>query len=112
MVHYRAPAVAGLGRRVDLISDDQFHRIYQAHSRPLWSFLYRACRDATVADDLLQEVFCRYLEAPASSRDEVGLGSYLLRIGSNLAIDRGRRLARDRVDPGAGPAREFSCRFD
>jgi RNA polymerase sigma-70 factor (ECF subfamily) len=88
-------------RRVDVLSGDEFERIYAEYARPLWGYLCRITRSAATADDLVQESFCRFLEAPASPSDARALRAYLFRIAGNLAIDHARKHKREvAADPG------------
>lgn len=82
-------------RRVDVLSGDEFERIYAEYARPLWGYLFRMTRSAATAEDLVQEAFCRFLEAPTSPVDARGLRAYLFRIAGNLAIDHARRHKRE-----------------
>lgn len=89
-----------------LPDEREFLALYRAVSRPLWAYLYRMAGDRSDADDLLQETFLRYVQAPLPTRDEGEVRAYLYRIASNLAIDRWRRRGREssRVEaPGALP---------
>ena len=47
-----------------------------------------------MADDLLQEVYCRYLERAPAEMDERALRAYLFRIATNLMQDRWRSPLR------------------
>lgn len=95
-----------------LPDEREFLALYRAVSRPLWAYLYRMAGSGSEADDLLQETFLRYVQAPLSTRDERETRAYLYRIATNLAIDRWRKRGREsaRVEatgelpdvPGAG----------
>ncbi len=94
-----------------------FRAFYHRHARAVWSYLYRALGNASQADDVTQEAFCRFLTAPVAALEELEQRAYVFRIAGNLAIDLWRRQRREqtameRVDwpaegaPGAQPSAE------
>ncbi|HMD20721.1 MAG TPA: RNA polymerase sigma factor [Alloacidobacterium sp.] len=72
-----------------------FQLIYEATARPLWAYLLRVSGRRDVADDLLQETYCRFLARKAGtgalSMNEAETRSYLFRVATNLLRDRWRR---------------------
>jgi RNA polymerase sigma-70 factor (ECF subfamily) len=78
-----------------LMDDAAFAGFYQRSARPLWAYLAHTSGDPTLADDLMQESFVRFLCAshPASlhSEGEVACRRYLFRIATNLLRDHWRR---------------------
>src|SRR5579862_727742 len=70
-----------------------FQLIYEATARPLWAYLLRVSGRRDVADDLLQETYCRFLGSTAGelAMSEAETRSYLFRIATNLLRDRWRR---------------------
>ena len=70
--------------------EEGFRRLYEATSRPLWGYLQHASGRADVADDLLQETYCRFLLRKGPEMDEGQTRSYLFRIATNLLHDRHR----------------------
>lgn len=91
-----APA-AGETLRMD---EDAFRSFYDRTARPVWVYLARATGDRQAADDLLQEVYYRFLRAGATCEDDLHRRRYVFRIAANLVRDRYRR----RVDEVAlGP---------
>jgi RNA polymerase sigma-70 factor (ECF subfamily) len=73
------------------MDSDQFAAFYQRSSRPLWAYLARASADPTLADDLTQESYVRFLSAGYSVDGEVAARMLLFRIASNLLRDHWRR---------------------
>src|SRR6266446_2277704 len=67
-----------------------FQAFYEETSCPLFAYLLRVSGERTLAEDLLQESYCRLLSAKLSPMDEVGRRSYLFRIATNLLRDRWR----------------------
>jgi len=73
------------------MDSDQFAAFYERTSRPLWAYLARTSGDPSLADDLMQESYVRFLGAGFQGDGEVASRSYLFRIGTNLLRDHWRR---------------------
>jgi len=76
------------------LDEASFQALYHANAQPLRAYLLHVCRRPDVADDLLQETWCRYLMRRRPDMDESETRSYLFRIATNLMHDR----VRSRVD--------------
>ena len=77
-----------------------FRAFYEETSPPLFAYLLRVSRERALAEDLLQESYCRLLSTKLSPMDEAGRRSYLFRIATNLLRDRWRRHKEDSLpDP-------------
>lgn len=75
-----------------VVTDEEtFRAFYERTARQLWGLLYRATRNASLADDLLQEAYYRLLRAPGPFESETHRVHYLFRIALNLAADARRR---------------------
>lgn len=91
------------------VDEARFRELYGRFARPVWGYLRRVTGDASVADDLLQDTFCRYLTSGPPDADADGIRGWLFRVASNLAMDHFRRQGRaphalDDVDePGVTP---------
>jgi RNA polymerase sigma-70 factor (ECF subfamily) len=70
--------------------EEGFRRLYEATSRPLWGYLQHASGRPDVADDLLQETYCKFLLRKTPAMDEAESRSYLFRIATNLLHNRAR----------------------
>lgn len=79
------------GREVAEIDESAFQATYDTTSRPLWAYLLRVSGRHHIADDLLQETFCRYLARKPRGLDEEQTRRYLFRVATNLLRDRWRR---------------------
>jgi RNA polymerase sigma-70 factor (ECF subfamily) len=77
------------------LEERAFAACYQENARALWSYLYRVTGRASDADDLVQDAFCRLLQADVGARGPEELRRYVFRIGSNLLADRWRRAATE-----------------
>ena len=73
------------------VSREAFRIFYERTSRPLWAYLLRVSGRRDVADDLLQESYCRFLAADLPEMDVAESRSYLYKIATNLLHDRWRR---------------------
>lgn len=73
------------------MDEEAFAAFYQRTSRQVWAYLARVSGNATLADDLLQESYVRFLTAAAPwDHGEVACRSYLFRIATNLLRDHWR----------------------
>jgi RNA polymerase sigma-70 factor (ECF subfamily) len=75
------------------LDEDAFRGFYDRTARPLWAYLARVSGDSQVADDLLQEVYYRFLRSQARHESEQHRRNYLFQIASNLVRDSHRRRA-------------------
>jgi len=76
------------------MDSDAFAGFYQRSARPLWAYLARVSGDQSLADDLMQESYIRFLCAarpPRLEDGEVASRRYLFRIATNLMRDHWRR---------------------
>ena len=80
------------------MDEQTFRLFYEKTARPLGAYLARLCGDVTLAEDLVQESYFRFLRADLKSGDEAYQKNYLYRIGTNLARDHWRRPHRDTSD--------------
>ena len=95
------------------MDEDAFRGFYDRTARPLWAYLARVSGDPQVADDLLQEVYYRFLRSRACHESEQHRRNYLFQIAANLVRDGHRRRAarpvtvadsHDTLDRHADPA--------
>ena len=101
------PAADSLANVTDPgVSREAFRLFYDRTSRPLWAYLLRVSGRRDVADDLLQESFCRFLAADLPEMDAAESRSYLFKIATNLLHDRWRRREGPEPVPAAAKARE------
>ncbi len=88
----RTPGIASLmfDAQAGAVDETDFRALYDATSPPLRAYLLHVCRRPDVADDLLQETYCRYLMRRRPVMDESQTRSWLFRVATNLLHDRGR----------------------
>jgi len=69
-----------------------FRCLFDRHGQATWRLAWRLCGDAVEAEDLVQEGFARlWKQAGAWAAGQAGVGAFLKRVITNLAIDRSRR---------------------
>lgn len=74
---------------------DRLARWVRDHSRAVHGFLQALVRDRHLAEDLLQEVFCRAWQARDRYTESGSERGYLLRIADRLARDQFRKRGRE-----------------
>ena len=109
-------ATASRAARMD---EESFRAFYADTARPLSRYLSRITGDARLAEDLLQESYCRFLESSPPGLDPARRQSYLFRIATNLVRDtwRARRAETVQVtetlaDPRGETAQRIEARSD
>lgn len=73
------------------MDSEEFAGFYERSARSLWAYLARVSGDPTLADDLMQESYVRFLCAAHPTDGEVAGRRYLFRIATNLLRDHWRR---------------------
>lgn len=69
-----------------------FAVLVERHGQAAWRLAWRLTGDAGDAEDLVQEGFARlWRQAPRWQAGQSGVGAFLQRVITNLAIDRSRR---------------------
>jgi RNA polymerase sigma-70 factor (ECF subfamily) len=84
------PATAVLSRTAEYasITEQEFRLLYDRTARPLRAYLYRTLNDLSRADDILQETYLRFLQAPLPTDMTADhRKNYLFRIATNLLRD-------------------------
>jgi RNA polymerase sigma-70 factor (ECF subfamily) len=71
--------------------DDLVTSAYEAYHQELYSFLARATRDDSAAEDLLQKAFLRLTKEARAGRLPEQTRAWLYRVASNLVVSRSRR---------------------
>jgi RNA polymerase sigma-70 factor, ECF subfamily len=73
------------------MNENAFHALYERTARPLFNYLMRVSGRRDIAEDVLQESYCRLLSATLPDMDEAQTRSYLFKIATNFLRDRWRR---------------------
>src|SRR5437773_9392482 len=88
------------------LNREAFRVFYGRTNRSLWAYLLRVSRRRDVADDLLQESYCRFLAARLPEMDAAESRSYLFRIATSLLHDCWRDKQVSEVVGPADQSRE------
>jgi RNA polymerase sigma-70 factor (ECF subfamily) len=73
-----------------------FQRMYREVAPGLRAYIRRAAGDATLADDILQDTFYKFLRANLPAMEPFHRKAYLYRIASSLLVDHWRKIKRER----------------
>jgi RNA polymerase sigma-70 factor (ECF subfamily) len=73
-----------------------FHVFYSDTAPTLRSYIRRASGDTSIADDIVQEAFFRFLRADLPTMEKFQRKAYLYRTATTLLSDHWRRLKRER----------------
>jgi RNA polymerase sigma-70 factor, ECF subfamily len=73
------------------MTEAEFTAFYEATARKLIAFLARSVSDASLADDLAQETYIRFVNSRGAALQGEDATKYLYRIGANLVHDHWRR---------------------
>ncbi len=104
-MHPRSETDQALVFRVAQGDPDALDDIYGRYARSVYGLAYRILGEPSAAEDVVQDVFLKLWRQPASYNAERGsLGSWLLGVGHNRAIDvlRRRRTHLEHPLPEAG----------
>jgi RNA polymerase sigma-70 factor (ECF subfamily) len=69
-----------------------WEKFYENYSRSFWFYIYKICGNETMADDIFQESFCKFLKAKLAFQNEKHMQAYLYRIAYRLIVDKMRRI--------------------
>jgi RNA polymerase sigma-70 factor (ECF subfamily) len=87
--------IAGVVRLADreatAMDEQEFCALYDATARPIMAYLAGVTGRRDVAEDVLQETYCRFLVRQPPSMDANETRRYLFRIATNLLRDRWRK---------------------
>jgi RNA polymerase sigma-70 factor (ECF subfamily) len=78
-------------RQATAMEEQEFRALYDATARPILAYLLGVTGRKDVAEDVLQETYCRFLVRQPQSMDENETRRYLFRIATNLLRDRWRK---------------------
>ncbi len=75
-----------LVRKVQAGDSAAFEHIYEIHVRRIYGLCLRMLSDATLADELTQDIFVRAWEAVGSFKFQSAFGTWLHRLGVNVIL--------------------------
>lgn len=76
-----------------------FEQLYARHKGPLYRFMRRQLRDASLADELFQDVWQKVISARAGWRPDAAFSTWLYRIAHNRLNDHWRAARHRPVAP-------------
>jgi RNA polymerase sigma-70 factor (ECF subfamily) len=79
------------GEEAGAMDEQEFRRLYDATARPIFAYLMGVSGRRDVAEDLLQETYCRVLARRVLPMEQNEARRYLFRVATNLLRDRWRR---------------------
>jgi RNA polymerase sigma-70 factor (ECF subfamily) len=94
----RTSVTLGVRARAVALDEHAFRAFYDATAPRLHAFLRRSLAGHSVADDLLQEAYLRFLRSGFDAADDDHRTAYLFRIAGNLVRDHFRSPARREVE--------------
>src|SRR5438132_13759612 len=78
------------------MNEAQFEAFYRSTARRVWSYIYRLTGDPTIADDLLQKAFFRFLRSNPVIESDDHRRRYIFKTATNLVFDHFREAKRHR----------------
>jgi RNA polymerase sigma-70 factor (ECF subfamily) len=78
-------------REATAMDEQEFRALHDATARPILAYLLGVTGRRDVAEDVLQETYCRFLVRQPRQMDANETRRYLFRIATNLLRDRWRR---------------------
>jgi len=90
------------------MDEASFLLFYEQSAPKLFAYLLRVSGGRSLAEDILQESYCRFLQSKLPPMNDTSRQSYLFRIASNVLRDRWRRHREDAIpenlrEPASGP---------
>ena len=78
-----------------------FEELYRLHCGRVYTLCLRLAAEATLAEELTQDVFVRLWEKLTTFRGESAFATWLHRLAVNVSLDhlRAQRRRRERIDP-------------
>ena len=79
------------------MNEAQFEAFYRSIAGSVWSYIHRMTSDPSVADDLLQKTFFRFLRSNPTLESEEHLRRYVFKTATNLVFDHFRETKKQRT---------------
>ncbi|OUP84641.1 hypothetical protein B5F07_07395 [Lachnoclostridium sp. An169] len=92
------------------VESDLLKELYQIYGQELYRYLYTLCRDRMMAEDILQETFCKALLALPASHPNIR--AWLYQVGRNLMLNEMKRKKRELPESGTDLLNREACRTD
>lgn len=93
-----AESATAFGRRPNEPMDEaKFEAFYRRQAGGVWSYIYRMTGDPSLADDLMQKSFFRFLRSRPAIANDDHLRRYIYRTATNLVLDHFRETKREKL---------------
>lgn len=102
----KTPEAGAMDGYLRKIWKESFKGFYKKHSRPLWLYIFKTCGDESMADDVFQETFYRFLRAEPAKLNEYQQKAYLYKVAYRLIIDKKRRFKVEQEKSGEAAVEE------
>ena len=118
MTFIRSTALDGRPADIDKAEEtlqmdqDSFRTLYERTARGVWVFLFRRTGDESLADDLLQETYYRFLRTRRDYKSASHQKNYLFRIAANVSNDTLRQRKRSHASLVGEPAPDVATHPD
>lgn len=97
-VEYASMEDAQIMLRVKDGDDAGYEYLVNKYRRPMMAFMYRMAHNASVAEELAQEVFLRVYRSRQTYNAEAKFSTWLYRIATNLAVNHARDTKHERPE--------------
>jgi RNA polymerase sigma-70 factor (ECF subfamily) len=86
------------GRRPNEPMDEaKFEAFYRRQAGGIWSYIYRMTGNPSLADDLMQKTFFRFLRSRPAIANDDHLRRYVYKTATNLVFDHFRESKREKL---------------
>lgn len=93
---YTKTQTAVYRRKEDTLDNRILSELYNAYAREIYLYLYSLCKDAQLAEDLMQESFCKAILALSS--EHTNMRAWLYTVARNLCLNELKRKSRENYD--------------
>ena len=93
---YTKTQTAVYRRKEDTLDNRILSELYNAYAREIYLYLYSLCKDAQLAEDLMQESFCKAILA--LSFDHTNMRAWLYTVARNLCLNELKKRNRESYD--------------
>jgi RNA polymerase sigma-70 factor (ECF subfamily) len=95
--------VAAVTQRSAALREEDFARLFEEYSSPIYNYVLRMVADADRAADITQDTFIKAYRKLDTVTDAAATRSWLYRIATNTAIDDMRRRRMTTTMPDDAP---------
>ena len=97
------------------MDEDGFERVHAQTAEPLRKYVIHVVGSVSIADDIVQDTYMRFVLRPPDGRHPRQVRAYLFRIATNLIRDHWKEHRHDPMAPdprdASAPTRDYSLRL-